>query len=86
MTSDVFRWEWHDVPAKRRRLCAQCGVGISLYSQRWDSYACLHCSEWAESPCSDSFCPYCSERPARPDVTSAAQRVSRDALDLPEAD
>lgn len=50
----IFRWRCKKCRHKKK------------YSEKYDSYYCDNCDEWAEGTCSDPGCEFCSDRPDKP--------------------
>ena len=54
-----------DIRIIRKGKCKVCKNRIS-YSREFDAFYCRHCDIWLESPCNDSRCTYCPNRPLTP--------------------
>lgn len=48
-----------------REMKCQCGQPLK-YNERYDSYFCQKCNEWATFTCEEEECFYCKDRPNRP--------------------
>ena len=46
-------------------VCAKCLVYYK-YDERYDSYFCKDCNEWASKKCDEYSCFFCRDRPEKP--------------------
>jgi len=48
-----------------KNQCKNCDSRLQ-YSEEFDAYFCEACNQWKDERCGDPDCPYCIERPERP--------------------
>ena len=55
-----------------KHACPKC-KGIKSYNKEYDTYYCKSCNEWLEDICTDRDCPFCKDRPFKPNDESSKE-------------